>query len=91
MKYICVRWKHLFSSEPVLMYSELDENSWEHRKVEIFADGRRDYASEYESKGNSGLSKEPLPSLDEIALDPQFEPVEISKADFEQVWIAAHE
>jgi hypothetical protein len=73
------------------MYSELDENRWEHRKAEIFADGRCDYASESESKGNSGLSEEPLPTSVEIALDPQFEPVEISKDDFEKIWNQAHE
>lgn len=90
MKYICVKWIHSFSTEPVLIYSELDGNRWEHRKVEVFADGRCDYASESGSKGDSGLSKEPLPSLDEISLDSQFEPVEIEQEEFERIWTEAH-
>lgn len=89
MKYICVKWKHAFTEEPSLLYSEVDENRWEHRKVEIYADGRRDYVSKYERKGLAGLSEEPLPPLAQIAKDPQFEPVEISKAEFEDVWTAA--
>jgi hypothetical protein len=86
MKYIRVKWIHSFSREPVLMYSELDDNLWEHRKVEIFANRRRDYVSKFGVKGDSRLSKEPLPSLNKIALDPQFEPVEISKEEFEKIW-----
>lgn len=89
MKYICVKWNHLFTEEPSLLYSELDDNRWEHRKVEIYADGRRDYASKYERRGNADLSEEPLPPLAEIAMDPQFEPVEISQAEFENIWTAA--
>ena len=72
------------------MYSELDDNHRELRKVEMFADGRHDFSSNYESKGDARLSVEPIPSLDEISLDPQFEPIEISKEEFEDVWNTAH-
>ena len=90
MMYIQVKWIHSLSSEPVVMYSEIDESGWEVRKVEVYADGRMGFASSTESKGGSGLSKEPLPSVAEIAADPQFEPLEINQIDFERIWAKAH-
>jgi hypothetical protein len=85
-----VKWIHSLNSEPVVIYSEIDQNGWEVRKVEVYADGHMDFASSSESKGSSGLSKEPLPSMAEIAANPQFEPVEIHQIDFERVWSKAH-
>jgi hypothetical protein len=64
----------------------LDENRWETRKVEVYADGHCGYASHNESTGSSGLSVEPIPTLAEIAADSQFQPVAITKEDFEAAW-----
>ncbi len=44
MKYIKVKWLHSHPDEPVLLYSELDKDRWETRKVEVFADGRIGFA-----------------------------------------------
>jgi hypothetical protein len=89
MTYMKVRWIHSFSDQPVLLYSELDAQRGEARKVEIFPDGGMGCADrERETKGTS-LSTQSLPSLAEIAADPQFEPVEITKAEFEAVWAKA--
>jgi len=90
MKYIQVKWIHSLNSEPVVLYSEIDESGWEVRKVEVYADGRMGFASSSESRSGSGLSKEPLPSMAEIAADPQFAPVEINQIDFERIWAEAH-
>jgi hypothetical protein len=89
MKYIKVRWIHAFPDEPVALYSELDESRRETRKVEIFADGRAGFASVSESTPSTRtmLSTEPFPQLDEIAADPQFQPAEIDKAEFDKVWL----
>ena len=89
MKFIRVNWKHDLPSEPTCIYSEIDGDGWERRKVEMFRGGRMGYASELETAGGTGLSKEPLPSLDEIAADPQFEPMNISSEEFEQIWQSA--
>jgi len=35
------------------------------------------------------LSEKPIPPISEIASDPQFEPREITKEDFEEVWSRA--
>jgi hypothetical protein len=86
MKYIKVKWVHDLPDEPVWLYSELNDDSWETRKVEIFRDGTAGFASQAEIAGTTRLSVEPLPPLGEIALDPQFEPVEIDPREFEDVW-----
>jgi hypothetical protein len=86
MKYIRVKWSHSFPDEPIWLYSELDEDRWEVRTVEVYGDGHQGYASEAESYGSTGLSEEPIPPLAEIAANPVFEPAEITKEQFEQVW-----
>jgi len=89
MNYIRVNWKHEIASEPTCIYSEVDGAGWEIRKVEVFQDGTMGFASNLKSAGGTGLSKEPLPSLDKIAIDPQFEPATISSDEFERIWQSA--
>ncbi len=86
--FVRVKWHHSLPADPVLLYSELNDNRWEIRKVEVFADGHCDYATELDASGDTRLSTEPIPTLDEIAADPQFEPSEISSEEFEKVWQA---
>jgi hypothetical protein len=86
MKYLAVKWKHSFVDEPVLLYSELDEQRWECRKVEVFADGHGDYADADKSTGSTQLGLVPVPELSEIAEDEEFEPMEITSDEFEKVW-----
>jgi len=86
MNYIKVEWMHSCPDDPVLLYSELDADRLEKRKVEVFRGGRCGYASAAESSGSTRLGEEPIPSLAEIASDPQFKPVEITKQEFEDAW-----
>lgn len=86
MKYIRVIWRNANSEYPLVLYSELNESGWEIRKVEVYSDGRCGYASETETHGGTFLGIEPVPPLEEIAKDPQFEPSEIKPAEFEEVW-----
>ncbi|WP_335341881.1 DUF6881 domain-containing protein [Ralstonia pseudosolanacearum] len=89
MIYVCVRWIHAIPSEPVFIYSEIDPDNFELRKVEVCADGRMGLSDGANSDGETMLSTEPLPSLQEIATDPQFVPVEITQEEFEMMWSAA--
>jgi hypothetical protein len=86
MKYIRVKWNHTHKDEPVLLYSELDTERWEKRKVEEFADGHCGYASADESGGSTRLGEKPIPTLMEIASESEFEPAEITKEEFEEAW-----
>ncbi|WP_328515591.1 DUF6881 domain-containing protein [Ralstonia pseudosolanacearum] len=89
MIYIRVNWIHKLPAEPVCIYSEMNSDRWETRKVEVYADGRIGFADGTTSACESMLSTEPLPTLREIAADPQFIPVEISQEEFEKIWSAA--
>jgi hypothetical protein len=86
MTYIKARWIHSNADEPILLYSELDQDRWETRKVEVFADGHFGYASPTESAASTRLGEVPIPLLAEIGSDPQFKPVEITRQEFEDVW-----
>lgn len=89
MKYVKVRWIHTSPDYPVKLYSELNDELWELRKVEVYADGRADFADREEQSGSTQLSIEPLPPLEQIAADPEFEPVVISAEEFEAAWESA--
>jgi len=67
---------------------ELDDAGWEFRRVEIFRNGEVGYADTSTSKG-SHLSITRIPPFSEIAADPQFEPCEITKDEFDTMWARA--
>ena len=77
------------NESPVIeSYHELDDARWEFRKVEIFRNGKMGYADTSTSKGTH-LSITRIPPYSEIASDPQFEPCEITKNEFETIWARA--
>lgn len=80
-----VEWLHDHQDDPVVLYSELVDG-WEHRKVEVYRDGRMDYASENAETGTTVLSEVLMPTVDEIAQQAEFVPMSISPAEFESVW-----
>jgi hypothetical protein len=88
MKYIRVRWTHNYKDQPIWLISELDEEMWETRKVEIFHDGSKGYADQDEATGSTGLGEEAFPPFSQIAQQPGFELEEISKVEFEAQWDA---
>jgi hypothetical protein len=89
MRYIRVRWIHSNPDSPVDLYSELDDQRWEVRKVEIFPDGRAGLAGPNGSTVATRLGEKPVPPVEEIGRDPEFQPEEISPAEFEAVWDSA--
>ncbi len=91
MKYIKVQWIHTYPDEPEWLYSELDGDLWEIRKVEVFPDGSKGFADSSTTAGSTKLSIEPLPPIEEIASDPQFVPTEITNQEFEAIWTSRHE
>ncbi|MFD4193128.1 DUF6881 domain-containing protein [Amycolatopsis thermoflava] len=50
-------WHHDHPDEPVLLYSETGDG-YESRKVDLFRDGRQDYADESTSIGTTFLGQE---------------------------------
>ena len=87
MKYIRLKWNHTNPDEPVWIFSELDSDGKEVRKIECFRNGFCDVATATSSSGTAALVTLPLPDLKALARrDPEFEPVEITKVQFEEVW-----
>jgi hypothetical protein len=89
MTYLQVSWLHNFDDEPVEILSELDDERNEIRAIERFRDGSLMYAGPEGASGTTLLSEAPLPTLQEIAADPQFRPTAIDKETFERSWQAA--
>ncbi len=89
MTHIAVTWHHENADEPVALFSELDAQRYEVRKVEVFRGGRKCFADATAHSGNTALGIVPVPPLEEIALDRQFTPRTISKEEFEAEWVAA--
>ena len=87
MKYIRLKWNHTNPDEPVWIFSELDPDGKEVRKIECFRNGFCDVATAMGSSGSAALMTLPLPDLSVLARDPEFTPQEISKEEFEEVWM----
>ena len=85
MEYLKVTWQHHHSDEPVEIYSEINEDRWEIRKVELFSDGTSTYASPFYHTGHTWLAEAPIPDLAEINSDSQFEGELINRRDFERI------
>jgi hypothetical protein len=86
MNYTRVKWNHTFPDEPVLIYSELDDERMEIRKVHIYPDGRKQFGDMSDLDRVSILSTVPLPSISDINLMSEFDASEISKDEFERMW-----
>ncbi len=86
MKYLCVKWIHNFPNESIIIYSELDGNYFETRKVEVYSNGTKGFSSKTEEFGGTYLSTEPIPPINQIVMDPEFIPEEITKEEFEKIW-----
>jgi hypothetical protein len=88
MIYMRVEWKHSDPDYPRFIYSELDDERMERRKIDIYPDGRWGFADEEQEVGGSGLGEAATPPLEEIAKNPEFEVHEIDKGEFDQLWAA---
>ena len=89
MHYIAVEWIHDFPDDPISLYYELDDDRYEHRKVEKYRDGTMHSADATHGEGSTFLAWEPHPTPQEIAADPQFQLSEIPAQEFERIWYLA--
>ncbi len=87
MRYLYVKWVHKNHEDPVHLYSEIGDDGYETRKVEVWADGRKGFADAHEEKGGTDLGTMQVPSLKEIAAQPEFQPKEITAEEFQKIWL----
>ena len=88
IRHLRVRWRHHFAEEPIILISEVVDGR-EVRKVEVYRDGRIDYADQSVATGSTMLSTTAFPDLEEIAAQDEFMPESITSEEFEQYWRAA--
>ncbi|WP_143306317.1 DUF6881 domain-containing protein [Chitinophaga vietnamensis] len=86
MEYFKVSWLHQFDDEPVLLYSEIDAQRFESRKIEIYPDGSFGIANSQFNFGGTCLSDHVMPMMEEINSDDQVIPEHISREEFEMIW-----
>ena len=86
MRYLKVHWKHDIPDEPRWLYSELDDQRLERRKIDVFPDSRWGFADEHEEVGGSALADSTTPAVEKINADPEFDATEIDRAEFESLW-----
>jgi len=86
MEYIDVAWRHENPDYPVRLVSELNDQRFEVRKLEFFADGTVGFASEDCSVRGTELGTVAVPPLDEINAESQFHGLSVDRASFEELW-----
>ena len=86
MFYMRTLWFHDNNDDPSIIYSELDQNRYEVRKIEFFKSGNHLYASQEKETESCLLGELPIPKIEEINKDKQFWAVEISKGEFDNAW-----
>jgi Domain of unknown function (DUF6881) len=84
-RYQKVLWRHDLPDEPVALYSEI-ESGYEVRKVEVYRDGRYDYADRVRATGTTMLGEKLMPDVGEINQDPEFSATIITADEFETAW-----
>jgi hypothetical protein len=89
MRYLRVTWAHDFADEPIELLSEIGDDGYETRKVEVFRGGRMTYADEIHSTGSTILGEKPIPPFEEIASESEFVPEWITRDGFEATWAVA--
>ena len=89
MQYVKVRWSHDFPDEPVTYLSELGEDRYETRKVQIYRDGRMEWSDENHETATAGLSEIAFPPLEEISSQPEFTAEPITPQEFNTAWAKA--
>lgn len=83
LKYILLKWFHDLEDEPCEIYSEIDDQRYEVRKIEIYKNGTTYICDEKTIDPQIELGDVAFPEdLDEIDQDIQFFARYISKEEF---------
>lgn len=86
MKYVHIRWDNKSLDEPVSIFSEVDSEDWEVRRVEVFRDDHLAFASERSCTPGCGLAELKFGDLDEINENPEFHAEIIAEERFNEMW-----
>ena len=87
MKYIKIHWLHNFKDDPEFIYSAINEEGYEEKKIEIFKRGN--YIVYSENINSDRLAEGIYPSLKELTFEEETETMqafEISEIKFKEIW-----
>ncbi|MCL2682872.1 MAG: hypothetical protein FWE63_05235 [Bacteroidales bacterium] len=87
MKFIKIHWTHSFKDSPEFIYSAIDEEGYEIKKVEVFKSG--DYTVYSENINSDRLAEGIYPSLEELTFEEKIESMqafEIDEVEFNEIW-----
>ena len=83
MLYYKTIWNHTNDYDPIIMYSAIDEERYEMKRLDIFRDGHVAY---FDTRTPMELNEDPYPSdFDAINATDEFDVSEISSIDFENI------
>lgn len=85
MEYIDVLWKHTHENEPVRLVLELDDGRFELRRLEFFMNGTV-RAITGDEIHEAAIEVLPVPPLEDINNDKQFEGRTLTAREFEALW-----
>jgi hypothetical protein len=86
MTYEKLVWQTAKDDYPVVTYSEIDDERWEVRKVEVFRNKPPGYADVNECRGSIGLSDV---KMRESIAHRELTLTAITKEEFEEAWARA--
>ena len=89
MKYFRIDWIHEYPDDPIRLYSEVGQDGYETRRVDIYRDGRAVCISEQTQDDDNLLSDQVYPSLQELNSKDEWDETraqEIARKEFETIW-----
>ncbi len=86
MKYIHIQWNHDLPDAPTDVYSELDDNRMEIRKIEVFGDQTVGYALLGLASELTSLRPTPVPYVSQLNQDPKASARDIEWHEFDDLW-----
>ncbi|MGQ4597381.1 DUF6881 domain-containing protein [Nocardia sp. R6R-6] len=89
MWYLKAQWHHDLEDEPVEMFSEIGDDGFEVRKVEVYSDGHMDWADAGRRTGTTTISRMPIPTMDEIDTQVEYSALQVDAREFEAIWLRA--
>jgi hypothetical protein len=86
MRYWKIYWHHDSPDEPVAIYSEIDPDDYESRRVEEFRNGRVGWADKKGEHGGTSLAYIKFEDIEAVREQPEFSAFAISEGEFEGAW-----
>jgi hypothetical protein len=86
MKYVHIQWNHELPDAPTDVYSELDADRMEVRKIEMFNNQSIGFAEAGRSTENTSLRPTPLPYVSVLNQDPKAMARDLDWHEFDDLW-----